>query len=332
MTSTPLGQTELSPEEVRLAYHLFLGREPRPVELDQLKSNGTTLNRVRRVFLSSPEFVSRLKQFLSNHEVQIVRKFDPAAARRYVHLHIPKTAGTTMSAILATAIGHDRSVTVSENAQGPLGGRPASKLQGYRFIFGHLSYKALSYFPPDTQAICVLRRPGDRLLSFFHYIRRTADHPLNAILNRDDMSFGDFLDFVDADPRHRRGSDNVQMRIIAGMTEVEQLGNEAEIFQAAVSNLTSGRVMFGLTERLDTFQAWLKEIGLIKKISAARLNASEAPARLDSALDALTPAQREIYDRYVVWDDLLYEICDRIARHREAPFEPADPAPQQSIA
>lgn len=250
--------------------------------------------------------------------MQLHPRIDPARAARFLHLHIPKTAGTTMSAVLVGAMKPGQSVTVSENGLGLLGGRDPEELATFRFIFGHLSYKVMAYFPPDTLAICVLRRPGDRLLSFYRYVRRTRDHPLYAVLAPDDLSFGEFLEFVDADPRHRRGSDNLQMRIISGLTEEAWLDREREVFETAMSHVLTGKVMFGLTERLDSFQAYLKSVGILRDISTARLNASDTPAVLDAALADLTPKQREIFDRYTVWDDLLYAACDKIAQDREA--------------
>ncbi len=327
MSSNAPETRDLTRDEVIFAYELILGRTPSTVELDRLMERGTALNRVRRVFLASGEFSQKMEKFLPNHEVRISRRLQPAQAKRYLHLHIPKTAGTTMSAILATAIGHEQSVTVSENGDGPLGGRTPQELMEYKFIFGHLSYRAMGFFPPDTLGVCVLRRPGDRLYSFYRYVGRTEDHPLYRVVTRGKMSFGDFLEFVDADPRHRRGSDNVQMRIISGLTGEDHLGEEEKIFEIALSNLTSGRVLFGLTERFDAFQAYLKHKGLIRKISAARLNASDSPAPIEGPVEALTPTQREIYDRYIVWDTLLYNICDKIALDREMALPgPDDPA------
>lgn len=325
MSTNAQEDRELTRDEIVFAYTLILGRTPSEHELERMMERGAGLSRVRRVFLASPEFARQIERFLPHHEVRIARRLEPAQAKRYLHLHIPKTAGTTISAILATAIGHDRSVTVSENGEGPLGGRKPQELMDYTFIFGHLSYRAMQFFPPDTQAICALRRPGDRLFSFFRYVGRTKDHPLYRTVTKKKMSFGKFLEFIDADPRHQRGSDNVQMRIISGMTEAEHLGNETKVFDAALSNVMSGRVLFGLTEQLDSFQAYLKHKGLIQKISTARLNASDAPVPIAKALDAFTPRQREIFDRYTVWDDLLYNICDKIALDREAQLPRNDP-------
>lgn len=327
MSTNAQEDRELTRDEIVFAYTLILGRTPSEHELERMMERGAGLSRVRRVFLASPEFARQIERFLPHHEVRIARRLEPAQAKRYLHLHIPKTAGTTISAILATAIGHDRSVTVSENGEGPLGGRKPQELMDYTFIFGHLSYRAMQFFPPDTQAICALRRPGDRLFSFFRYVGRTKDHPLYRTVTKKKMSFGKFLEFIDADPRHQRGSDNVQMRIISGLTGEDHLGEEEKIFEIALSNLTSGRVLFGLTERFDAFQAYLKHKGLIRKISAARLNASDSPAPIEGPVEALTPTQREIYDRYIVWDTLLYNICDKIALDREMALPgPDDPA------
>lgn len=324
MTASKPDEKTLSGEEVNLAYQLFLGREASVLEIERMQEKGTEISRLRRVFLSSPEFANRLKQLLINHDVLIQRRLQPHKASRYVHLHIPKTAGTTMSAILAASVGRGKSISFSENAKGPLAGKSPADLVDYRFIHGHLSYKVMSYLPPDSQAICVLRRPGDRLLSFYKYVSRTDHHPLYRPLTKWNMSFGDFLEFIDGRPQLKRESDNVQMRILSGLTEVGYLGQEQKVFELAMSNLLNDRILFGLTERFDAFQAWLKHKGLLKTISTARLNASNEPAKLDQALEELTADQRAIFDSYVVWDNLLYEVCDKIAADREAALADAD--------
>lgn len=311
-------ERNLTEQELVLTYQLLLGRTPSAGEIARMMENGPQLNRLRRVFLSSPEFSGNLTRFLSSHDVSIRPRIEPARAGRYVHLHIPKTAGTTMSAVLRSAMGPGRSVSVSENGHGPLGGRDPVELNTYRFVFGHLSYKAMSYFPPDTLAICVLRRPGDRLLSFYNYILRTCDHPLHETLTETGLSFGEFLEFVDGFPSHRRDNNNAQMRIVSGLTEVAYLGREREVFEKAISHILTGRVIFGLTERLGAFQSYLKSIGILREVSAARLNSSEQPAVLEHALDALTATQHEIYARYVAWDDVLYSVCEKLAEDREA--------------
>lgn len=332
MTQTPLqtgdtapvvAERELSEDELRLAYQLFLNRNPADREVVMNLEKGTRLGRIRRMFLTAPEFASRLERFLPNHDVRIAPKVVPYKTGRFLHLHIPKTAGTTLSAILGTNIGSEHSITVSENVKGPLGGKDPEELAKYRFIFGHLSYRAVPYLPADTTVLCVLRQPGDRLLSFYLYIQRTKDHPLHRKVVDTPLSFGEFLEFTATDLHLCRSVDNVQMRIISGKTEVEHLGQEPEIFTTAVSNLVTGRVLFGLTERFEMFQEYLKEKGIIQKISAARLNAADNPAVLDTHLNELTPAQREIFNQYTAWDQILYDICEKIDLGRST--EPATP-------
>lgn len=55
------GQRQLTPAEIELAYELFLGRTPNSAEVARMVEKGAGIDRIRRLFLSSPEFASRQK-------------------------------------------------------------------------------------------------------------------------------------------------------------------------------------------------------------------------------------------------------------------------------
>lgn len=309
-------QRELSEDEVHLAYQLFLNRRASPREMKENLERGARLPRLRRMFLSSKEFAIKLETFLPAHNVQITPKNKENDTRHYLHLHIPKTAGTTLSTIIGVTVGPDQCLTVSETADGPIGKSTPSDLAKHRFVFGHLTYRAAAYMPADTIILCVLRRPGARLYSFYRYIQRTKDHPLHKDVTSQNMSFGAFLEFTASNPAYRRGVDNTQMRIISGMNGAADLGREPDVFATAIAHLATGRILFGLTERFDSFQTYLRDQGIIRRVSEARLNAADVPQTDETYLDDLTDAQREIFDQYIAWDQMLYDICDKIDRTR----------------
>lgn len=92
---------------------------------------------------------------------------------RIVFLHIPKTAGQTVHAALAGAVGPRAVSPVRVHTEA---GPGAAQLPpGYRLYSGHLDWEALESIPAPRFVFTVLRDPLERIGSFYLYLRRQAE-------------------------------------------------------------------------------------------------------------------------------------------------------------
>src|SRR5216684_3843830 len=93
------------------------------------------------------------------------------------YLHIPKTAGTTFTAIL------DRQFSAEQICPAQLWPDlvriPPERLRQYRLLRGHFYYCVRAVLPPDTCFATLLRDPVERSLSHYSHIMRESGHYLH---------------------------------------------------------------------------------------------------------------------------------------------------------
>ena len=91
---------DLTKEEIVQAYRLFLARMPSEAELARMQERKHSYNTLRQSILSSEEFARKYE------------RMQKTAAERQtptlIHLHIPKTAGTSLARALKDEVGAGR--------------------------------------------------------------------------------------------------------------------------------------------------------------------------------------------------------------------------------
>jgi hypothetical protein len=99
-----------------------------------------------------------------------------------IFLHIPKTGGSTLSKILEHHYSRAQTVTLDGPKIARFKTLPAAERGRYRLIQGHLHFGVHRFIPRASTYITFLRRPVERVLSFYHYARSTPDHYLYPLL------------------------------------------------------------------------------------------------------------------------------------------------------
>jgi hypothetical protein len=232
--------------------------------------------------------------------------------RLLIFIHIPKTAGTTLTSLLRdnerTRIRAAGNVFkggggAREGAElAGLLGDGAEALKGVRFLTGHLPLGVGEMLPRKLHPgyFTVLRDPADRLLSHFFQIRARrggVDEP-----NKLD------LPPLPADATLKQAlelgyvHDNLQTRMLCG--DPEPFGDVTEEMLEEAKQYLDDLVFIGLTERFDESLVLAKRrLGLRTilysssgRVNQARPRGADIPAKLRRAAEAANRFDIELYE------------------------------------
>ena len=164
-------------------------------------------------------------------------------------LHLPRTAGTTIDAILERHFAPQEVLKVYDAQEyGKHRTHSQEELAGYRYITGHLLLTGMA--PPtfcDTEVdvFTLLREPIGRLVSEYRFLRTWDKNHLYHKLNKGNVSFGEYVSSETYSLKFR--GKNFMTRCISGR------GFNASYPVAALAtakkNLERVFVFFGLQER-----------------------------------------------------------------------------------
>ena len=99
-----------------------------------------------------------------------------------IFLHIPKTGGSTVYEILGRQYSRAQTLRLEGPQIAALKTFPAAQRGRHRLIEGHLYFGLHRFIPGASTYITFLRRPVERVLSFYYYARSTPDHYLYPLL------------------------------------------------------------------------------------------------------------------------------------------------------
>lgn len=117
-------------------------------------------------------------------------------ARRIVHIHIPKTAGTSVTKYLRKVFGDDQVAHFGRRDKTRIfRNMSREELTRFRCVGGHLTFESLlEKVGSDALYFTVLRDPFDLFVSYHADILHRSTHPLHGLAN--EHSRIDFLDIV----------------------------------------------------------------------------------------------------------------------------------------
>lgn len=165
-----------------------------------------------------------------------------------IFLHLPKTAGTTLNAILLRQFSRDNIYFLRskhfEQDLATLKAAPENARYRIRLLQGHQPFGLHTWLAPGAKYLAVLRDPVARIISHYHYVK-TTNHPMfiNAI-REGEMSL---LDYAKSGVSGEL--ENGQTRWIAGIWDDRPL-TEAHLDQA-IENIEKHFSWLGLTEAFD---------------------------------------------------------------------------------
>lgn len=291
----------LSEDYVRHCYRFILGRDPSPDEVAHWIASGVAEEELRQGFISSPEFKARYR------EVKGSPGWEPNRGQVAINIRIPKTAGTSLTYIMA--ISYEGTAMIVGDDADPMKLRQLNISQRRRvtFVAGHLNYGVGDLFPQRVVYLTTLREPRERVYSFYRYIRRRDDHPLHGLVNSRCATFGDFLELAAEHGILRSEVDNGQVRRLAGDVTAAGFDDTPTLYQWAMHHLFAPDMLFGISEKFGDFVQLLVERGIIPKAGEANENTPPGnEPRLAEALAGASDEQLRLFDEFTRWDSSLY--------------------------
>jgi hypothetical protein len=262
-------------------------------------------------------------------------------------VHIPKTGGTTLSAMLERQYAHDELHEIMMRGMSWIAAEPAlvpkrlitlSKIHRLksalrqarppRMIHGHFDWSIVKLLPAGTRCFTLLRDPVERAISHYYHYRRMVGDPAYPI------AMGSTL----AQWVSERGlveMDNGQTRRLAGEMGVPYGRLTARMLDRAKANLARLAVV-GLTERFDESVVLLQRaFGWTLLPVRARNIGKDRPPRAavsPQTLQLIEDCNRLDLDLYRFGRGLFERAIGKLDAAAELARQPAEPAEPYSAS
>jgi len=164
-----------------------------------------------------------------------------------VFLHLPKNGGNTLHGILNRLYPKEQtfSIKVVDNTKLNIPEFIAlseKERAQIKLLKGHMNFGLHKYLEGSSKYITFLRKPEDRIISFYHYAKSRPQHRLYNQITDNNWSL---LDFVAAS---KEGDvHNAQIRWISGLQDA----SEQEMLEKAKQNIDQYFSFVGFQEQFD---------------------------------------------------------------------------------
>jgi hypothetical protein len=176
-------------------------------------------------------------------------------SQNLIFLHLPKNGGNTLHLILERFYPKRNTFTIRVIDNTRLNvdefiALPEEKRDQIRLLKGHMNFGLHEYLEGESKYITFLRKPQDRVVSYYRYVIRRPQHRLYKEVKGGNMSLYDFVTKVDQPDVH-----NAQIRFISGIRDREEL-----MLEKALENIDKHFAFVGQTERYHESLVMMKRI------------------------------------------------------------------------
>ena len=168
----------------------------------------------------------------------------------FIHLHIPKTGGTTLRDIIQRQYRSEKILMIPklEESENILKEVSTSQINQLKLIQGHLKYGLHNHFHRRAKYFAIIRDPINRVLSTYYYVLSQKNNPQNLSTSNNQMTIYDFVQ-SGVNPFLING----QTQLISGKTgDIDNpIIESEELFSLAKENIENDFLFLGITEMFD---------------------------------------------------------------------------------
>ena len=212
-----------------------------------------------------------------------------------VFLHIPKTAGTTLYAILDRQYAAKKILTIRDPSVPITPFAERAKRGELLLVRGHVPFGVHRQLGIRSRYITILRQPVERVMSIYGYIKRDKSHPLHSTLRDEGMTVSDFMNSEIAE----QDAINGQTRQLAGTEGIDSHENMLELAKRNLATFSA----VGLTERFDEslilFRRrlrWKLPLYRSKNVAPDTIRQEEQPVEVRARVEKGNHLDLELYD------------------------------------
>jgi hypothetical protein len=224
-----------------------------------------------------------------------------------IFIHIPKTAGSTMTAVSESHFSSEERYITSgspDNVEGKLDTfftLSEEEKHRIKWLSGHMGFGLHEHLPQAAVYITLLRDPIDRLLSSFYFNKSIDFSPFYEEINSGRMGLQEYVQhFIDVE------TDNLQTRMVSGNWYKKGSGPcTPQMLELAKQNLRHYFMLVGVTERFDEFYFLLRYE--MKWSWTWHINHNVTRRRPRS--DSLSPELRRFLEKNTQYDRALYDYA-----------------------
>ncbi len=229
--------------------------------------------------------------------------------RPIVFLHLPKTAGMTLRAILSRVYA-DYPVEFIGNLGDEVrefAVRPLAERKRYALISGHMPWGAQAMIP-GSRAITFLRDPVERVLSAYYFNKRAPNALHHRVINDENLSVADVID---------RGLFAGEFNLQTNMLRSSAARTPEQAIESAKQNLRACAA-FGLVERFDESIEYLSRALRWPREAGAGFESVNVTANRPKAAELDEAVLGRIRHESAI-DRALYEFASDLFDRRNAP-------------
>ena len=168
----------------------------------------------------------------------------------YIHLHIPKTGGTTLRDIIQRQYQSEKILMIPklDESEDILKEVSTSQINQLKLIQGHLKYGIHNHFHRRAKYFAIIRDPINRVLSTYYYVLSQKNNPQNLSTSNNQMTIYDYVQ-SGVNPFLING----QTQLISGKTgNIDNpIIKSEELFSLAKENIANDFLFLGITEMFD---------------------------------------------------------------------------------
>ena len=168
----------------------------------------------------------------------------------FIHLHIPKTGGTTLRDIIQRQYQAEKILMIPklDESEDILKEVSTSQINQLKLIQGHLKYGIHNHFHRRAKYFAIIRDPINRVLSTYYYVLSQKYNQQNLSTSNNQMTIYDYVQ-SGVNPFLING----QTQLISGKTgNIDNpIIKSEELFSLAKENIANDFLFLGITEMFD---------------------------------------------------------------------------------